>query len=110
MVRGAAAARSADDDGGVLAGCRLGQRTQAPTYDWTACRRGPDTFLTVNAAVFEALRLTAEHTPAEVRRRLTARPRVSYLSDFVYGAIGLTVTTFAVSSPVSRARTSARAS
>jgi len=31
--------------------------------------------------------LAAEHTPAAVRKRLTAPPRVSYLRDFVYGAI-----------------------
>ena len=41
-------------------------------------------------------RLHTEHTPAAVRERLGAQPRVSYLRDFVYGAIDGTVTTFAV--------------
>ena len=30
--------------------------------------------------------LAAEHTPAAVRRRLTAPPQASYLRDFIYGA------------------------
>lgn len=40
--------------------------------------------------------LEAEHTAAAVRRRLGAAPPVSYLRDFIYGAIDGTVTTFAV--------------
>jgi vacuolar iron transporter family protein len=51
--------------------------------------------------------LKAEHTPAAVRRRLTAQPRVSYLRDFVYGAIDGAVTTFAVVAGVEGANLSA---
>ena len=51
--------------------------------------------------------LRAEHTPAAVRRRLTAKPRVSYLRDFVYGAIDGAVTTFAVVAGVEGASLSA---
>jgi vacuolar iron transporter family protein len=51
--------------------------------------------------------LRAEHTPAAVRRRLTAEPRVSYLRDFVYGAIDGAVTTFAVVAGVEGAELSA---
>jgi len=51
--------------------------------------------------------LTAEHTPAAVRRRLTAPPSVSYLRDFVYGAIDGAVTTFAVVAGVEGANLSA---
>ncbi|HEX6021968.1 MAG TPA: VIT1/CCC1 transporter family protein, partial [Solirubrobacter sp.] len=40
--------------------------------------------------------LSADHTAAAVRRRLKSPPRVSYLRDFIYGAIDGTVTTFAV--------------
>ena len=36
--------------------------------------------------------LGADHTPAAVRRRFAAQPRVSYLPDFVYGAIDGAVT------------------
>ncbi len=42
----------------------------------------------------EALR--AEHTPQAIERRLAVGPLHSYLSDWVYGAIDGTVTTFAV--------------
>jgi VIT1/CCC1 family predicted Fe2+/Mn2+ transporter len=48
-----------------------------------------------------------EHTPAAVRRRLTAPPRASYLRDFVYGAIDGAVTTFAVVAGVEGASLSA---
>lgn len=41
-------------------------------------------------------KLEADHTAAAVRRRLGAPPPVSYLRDFVYGAIDGAVTTFAV--------------
>jgi vacuolar iron transporter family protein len=40
--------------------------------------------------------LQAEHTVAAVQRRLASPPPVSYLRDFVYGAIDGAVTTFAV--------------
>jgi VIT1/CCC1 family predicted Fe2+/Mn2+ transporter len=42
------------------------------------------------------LSLADEHSPDAVRRRLGAPPRVSYLRDFIYGAIDGAVTTFAV--------------
>ena len=51
--------------------------------------------------------LGAEHTPAAVRKRLTAPPRASYLRDFVYGAIDGAVTTFAVVAGVEGANLSA---
>jgi vacuolar iron transporter family protein len=51
--------------------------------------------------------LATEHTPAAVRRRLTAPPRASYLRDFVYGAIDGAVTTFAVVAGVEGANLSA---
>ena len=51
--------------------------------------------------------LAPEHTPAAVRRRLTAPPRASYLRDFVYGAIDGVVTTFAVVAGVEGADLSA---
>ena len=54
--------------------------------------------------------LKAEHTPAAVRRRLTAQPPVSYLRDFVYGAIDGAVTTFAVVAGVEGANLSGRTS
>ena len=40
--------------------------------------------------------LRAEHTPQAIERRLAGGPTHSYLSDWVYGAIDGTVTTFAV--------------
>jgi VIT1/CCC1 family predicted Fe2+/Mn2+ transporter len=40
--------------------------------------------------------LKADHTREAIRRRLAEPPAVSYLRDFVYGAIDGTVTTFAV--------------
>jgi VIT1/CCC1 family predicted Fe2+/Mn2+ transporter len=40
--------------------------------------------------------LQDQHTPAEVRRRLSAPRSPSYLRDFVYGAIDGAITTFAV--------------
>jgi VIT1/CCC1 family predicted Fe2+/Mn2+ transporter len=40
--------------------------------------------------------LQAQHTPAAVRRRLSAPPAPSYLRDFIYGAIDGAITTFAV--------------
>jgi vacuolar iron transporter family protein len=40
--------------------------------------------------------LEVDHTAEAVRRRLAGPPPVSYLRDFVYGAIDGTVTTFAV--------------
>jgi len=49
----------------------------------------------------------SEHTPDAVRSRLTAPPRVSYLRDFVYGAIDGAVTTFAVVAGVEGANLSA---
>jgi vacuolar iron transporter family protein len=52
-------------------------------------------------------RLTAEHTPDAVRRRLSAPPSTSYLRDFIYGAIDGAVTTFAVVAGVEGAALSA---
>ena len=40
--------------------------------------------------------LEDDHTPDAVRARLGGQPRVSYLRDFIYGAIDGAVTTFAV--------------
>ncbi len=51
--------------------------------------------------------LATKHTPAAVRRRLTAPPSASYLRDFVYGAIDGAVTTFAVVAGVEGANLSA---
>jgi len=45
----------------------------------------------------------ADHTPAAVTRRLEADTDVSYLKDFIYGAIDGAVTTFAVVSGVAGA-------
>jgi VIT1/CCC1 family predicted Fe2+/Mn2+ transporter len=41
-------------------------------------------------------RLEREHSKEAIRRRLSQAPAVSYLGDFVYGAIDGAVTTFAV--------------
>lgn len=51
--------------------------------------------------------LGRDHTPAAVRSRLQRGPSVSYLRDFVYGAVDGTVTTFAVVSGVAGAGLSA---
>ena len=51
--------------------------------------------------------LKAEHDPAAIRSRLSATPAVSYLRDFVYGAVDGTVTTFAVVAGAAGARLSA---
>jgi VIT1/CCC1 family predicted Fe2+/Mn2+ transporter len=51
--------------------------------------------------------LAAQHTADAVRRRLAAPPPVSYLRDFVYGAIDGTVTTFALVAGVEGASLSA---
>ena len=40
--------------------------------------------------------LESEHSTDAIRRRLAQAPAVSYLRDFVYGAIDGAVTTFAV--------------
>lgn len=49
-----------------------------------------------------------QHTPDGVRRRLSAPPRVSYVRDFVYGAIDGAVTTFAVVAGAAGASLSSR--
>src|ERR1044072_7380007 len=54
-----------------------------------------------------ARQLATQHTAEAVRRRLAAPPPVSYLRDFVYGAIDGTVTTFAVVAGVEGASLSA---
>ena len=41
-------------------------------------------------------KLRQAHTPDAIRRRLSGAPGVSYLRDFIYGAIDGAVTTFAV--------------
>ncbi len=51
--------------------------------------------------------LAAAHTVEAVRRRLAAPPPVSYLRDFIYGAIDGAVTTFAVVAGVEGADLSA---
>ena len=43
-----------------------------------------------------AAELRQAHTPDAIRRRLSGAPGVSYLRDFIYGAIDGAVTTFAV--------------
>jgi len=53
------------------------------------------------------LSLTAEHSPEAVRRRLRAPRSVSYLRDFIYGAIDGAITTFAVVAGVAGADLSA---
>ena len=53
-----------------------------------------------------ARQLADEHTPEEIRRRLDSEKHGGYLSDFVYGAIDGTVTTFAVVSGVAGAELS----
>jgi len=52
-------------------------------------------------------RLSAEHAPDAVRRRLSMPPSTSYLRDFIYGAIDGAVTTFAVVAGVEGADLSA---
>jgi vacuolar iron transporter family protein len=51
--------------------------------------------------------LAAEHSPDAVRRRLGTPPHLSYLRDFIYGAIDGAVTTFAVVAGVEGAGLSA---
>jgi len=51
--------------------------------------------------------LAAEHSPDAVRRRLGAPHSISYLRDFIYGAIDGAVTTFAVVAGVQGADLSA---
>ena len=46
------------------------------------------------------------HAPAEIRARLSSRPRESYLRDWVYGGIDGAVTTFAVVAGVAGANLS----
>jgi VIT1/CCC1 family predicted Fe2+/Mn2+ transporter len=53
-----------------------------------------------------ASNLEVSHTAKAIRKRLSERPRHSYLRDFVYGAIDGTVTTFAVVAGVAGAQLS----
>ena len=50
--------------------------------------------------------LEASHTPDAIRRRLAGPPNLSYLRDFIYGAIDGAVTTFAIVSGVAGAELS----
>ncbi|MEM9292245.1 MAG: VIT1/CCC1 transporter family protein [Acidobacteriota bacterium] len=52
----------------------------------------------------ERATLQVSHTAAAIRQRLAQGPRVSYLKDFVYGAIDGAVTTFAIVSGVAGAQ------
>ena len=47
--------------------------------------------------------LVSNHSPENIRQRLEAKPEQSFLSDFIYGAIDGTVTTFALISGVAGA-------
>jgi vacuolar iron transporter family protein len=51
----------------------------------------------------ELEQLRGEHTPSAVRARLRTGPSVSYLRDFIYGAVDGTITTFAIVSGVAGA-------
>ena len=47
--------------------------------------------------------LVSNHSPDNIRQRLESKPEPSFLSDFIYGAIDGTVTTFALISGVAGA-------